>query len=75
METFKDYIKETRTLSALDQKEFGKQFNVTNSTVSHWESGWLPSKKNLRNIAEFYSIPITTLVKKVINQTKKSETE
>lgn len=74
MATFKDFIKEKRSLKAMDQATFGKELNVSSATISHWESGWLPSKRHLRYIAQIFNIPIDEIVKMVIKQIQDKKT-
>lgn len=56
------FIKELRLGRMLSQKELGELLNVTNTTISKWESGKKGiSKKNLQKIADLFNINITEL--------------
>lgn len=58
-------IKKIRLSLKLTQAEFGKQINVSEKTVSSWETGVsYPSMVNLDTISKRYSIRIDTLLAK-----------
>ena len=55
-------IARLRKRRGLTQVEFAKQLHVTQSAVSHWESGRsVPDTVQLFRIAEFFDVSIDTL--------------
>jgi len=55
-------IKKLRLDNNLSQKEFGKIFHVTNSTVSYWEKGEREiNHDTLREIASYFNVSLDSL--------------
>lgn len=64
------FLKKLRNEKGLTQAELARQFNVTNRSVSRWETGSnLPDISILVEIADFYDVD----VREIIDGEKKSE--
>ena len=64
-------ITKLRKSKGLTQVDFAKQLHVTQSAVSHWESGRsIPDTVQLFRIAEFFGVSVEEL-----SQMKSSESE
>ncbi len=60
---FGDRIKNERLKRNLKQEEVARQFNVSVSTISHWESGSrYPDLEMLRKIADYYALSTDELL-------------
>lgn len=56
-------IKQIREFLELTQEEFGKQFSVSNQTVSNWETGIRePELDNIVKIAEMGKVSLDFLI-------------
>lgn len=65
------FLKELRNEKGLTQGQLAEQFNVSNRSVSRWETGrTLPDISILVALAEFYEVDI----KEIIDGERKSET-
>lgn len=57
-------IKEFRKIKKLTQKDLADRFNVSNITVSRWESGTqMPSIETAVQLADFFGCKIDDLVR------------
>jgi len=64
------FLKELRKEKELTQEQLAEQFNVSNRTVSRWETGSnMPDLSVLVELAEFYHVDI----KEIIDGERKSE--
>lgn len=64
------FLKELRKEQALTQEELAEKFNVSNRTVSRWETGSnMPDLSVLVELADFYHVDI----KEIIDGERKSE--
>lgn len=68
-------ITRLRKSKGLTQVDFAKQLHVTQSAVSHWESGRsIPDTVQLFRIAEFFGVSVEDLSQiKVLEETAKVE--
>jgi transcriptional regulator with XRE-family HTH domain len=67
-------IARLRKNRGLTQVEFSKQLHVTQSAVSHWESGRsVPDTVQLFRIAEFFGVSVETLSNMKHESTTQSE--
>ena len=56
-------LKELRTEKHISQRKFGETFNVSNQTVSTWETGiHEPDLDTLIAIAKYYELPVGCLL-------------
>lgn len=66
------FLKELRKEKNLTQEQLAERFNISNRTVSRWETGTnLPDLSILVEIADFYDVDI----KEIINGERKNEME
>lgn len=64
------FLKELRKEKELTQEQLAEQFNVSNRTISRWETGRnMPDVSLLVELAEFYQVDI----KEIIDGERKSE--
>lgn len=65
------FLKMLRNEKKLTQEQLAEQFNVSNRTVSRWETGSnMPDLSILIELADFYNVDI----KEILNGERKSET-
>ena len=58
-----DFLKQLRKEKGLTQEQFAEHFNVSNRSVSRWETGaTMPDLSALVEIADFYEIDIRELI-------------
>lgn len=63
MKIFCERLKELRLEKGLSTTALGKILNVSNSTISRWESGIIiPSIEHLYNIAKYFDVSADYLI-------------
>jgi transcriptional regulator with XRE-family HTH domain len=59
-----EQLKQIREAKGISQKEFASALGVTESAVSHWESGrYLPTTNKLQKIASILDCTVDELLK------------
>ena len=71
---FANIIKHLRKERGLTQEQFGKNFNITKTGVSYWESGTTtPSIDMVKKIAEFFDVPTDYLINGIKTEDERLE--
>ncbi len=72
----KDKLRSLREKKGLNQKEFAKKFNMSDSRYNQYETGKrLPDYDTLKNFADFYDVSVDFLLDRNIKNNNISEVD